>query len=193
MRYRTPIASTNPVGIPSFPRPPRICTCCLPAIYGQPEPEPEKIRQLLNRLTIYYSWIVLDLGRLNQRSMALIESVPEVMVATSTTLSSLHEARRAVAAIRGSGWGGDNLGLAVSELPGNQRLSEAAVEEMVGLPASLHLPDSSADMEGLRTAEGLPKENSNYREQVARMARTVTGTPEEKPTTKRLAEMLGWR
>jgi hypothetical protein len=88
---------------------------------------PARWARPLLRLTIYYSWIVLDLGRLTHRSMALIESVPEVTVATSTTLSSLHEARRAVVAIRGSGWGGDKLGLAVSELPDNQRLSERKV------------------------------------------------------------------
>jgi pilus assembly protein CpaE len=173
--------------------PGRLDVLASPALRGQEEPEPEKVRQLLNRLSVDYSWIVLDLGRLNNGSMMLLESMQQVILLTSTTLASLHQARQTVGSLHAAGWVGEKLRLAVTDLPGNQELSDLSLQEMVGVPVALHLPDSSADLQDAAHKGGIPDEDSTYRESVARFARALTGSPEEKPAKNRLAQILGWR
>lgn len=179
------IVSRRPEGLDVLPS---------PVLHGQEEPTPERVRQLLNRLSLYYSSIVLDLGRLNSRSMPLLESMRQTVVVTSTALSSLYETRRAFATLRAAGCEGDRLVLAVSELPGGEKLSDSSIEQMLGVSVGLRLEESPAEFKGLDSHKGLPRTGSHYRNSVARWVRSLTGAPEEKSTSGRLSRVFSsWR
>jgi Flp pilus assembly CpaE family ATPase len=164
-----------------------------PALRGGIEPTADQLQQLLYRLNVHYRWIVLDLGRLDSRVMSLLESADQTIVVSSTSLASLYETRRAVSTLKAAGCEGDKLLLSVSELPGVERLSDASVEEMVGLRPILRLPDSSAELKLRGATNGLPRANSDYGQNVARLAMTLAGASEKEQASKRPSRAFSWR
>lgn len=164
-----------------------------PVLQGHTEPAPDKLQQLLRRLGLYYSWIVLDLGRLDSSAFAVRESADTTIVVSSTSLSSLYEARRIVATLKSGGCDGEGILLCISELPGTERFSDASIAEMVGVPPGLRLPESSAVLKPRGATNYLPPSGSDYHDHVVHLARRLRGVPDEMPTTKRRRHTLAWR
>jgi Flp pilus assembly CpaE family ATPase len=164
-----------------------------PVLQGQKEPAPDKLQQLLLRLGLYYSWIVLDLGRLHSSALAIRESADTTIVVSSTSLASLYEARRTVATLKSGGCDGEELLLCISDLPGTERLSDASIEDMLGIGSSLRLPESSADLKSRGTMNCLPRSGSDYHDRIVHLVRRLRGAPDQAPTTKRRRYALAWR
>lgn len=150
------------------------------ALYGRRPPHLEVLRQMLNGIRIYYSWIVLDLGRLNEISRVLLDSLHQILVVTSTSVSSLYQTKEMLSALRETGVGLHTLRLVAVALSSEKVMSEASLQQMVPLALSAYLPQSAADLETAAMNKKLPATNSRYHECVASLARTLAGLPKER-------------
>ena len=150
------------------------------ALYGRPRPPVEAMRRVLNRIRVYYSWIVLDLGRLNEDSQMLLQSLQQVVVLTSTSVSSLYQANQVIQALHELAPGLNTLRLVAVSLPGEKATPEASLQSMLPLPVTGCLPCSLSDVEEAATRKELPAAGCRYRDAVATLARRLAGLPEQK-------------
>jgi Flp pilus assembly CpaE family ATPase len=159
------------------------------ALYGRRPAHLETLRHMLNRIRIYYSWIVLDLGRLDEISRALLDSLDHVLVVTSTSISSLYQTKQIIAALQTSAADANKFQLVAGALSSEKVPSESALQQLVPLALSAYLPPSAAEIADAATNKVLPAVHSRYREAVSSLARSLAGLPRER-TRGTLAQIL---
>src|SRR5207249_539370 len=75
-----------------------------------------RIREVLDFTRSIYAWTVLDLGRLNHKSIALLAPDHEVFVVTNSTIPALYAAKRAIEALRVAAIDTDRIRLIVNHV-----------------------------------------------------------------------------
>ena len=144
------------------------------------ELQDEPVHQLLHFSRPLYSWIVLDMGRLNAVSINLIGAVGELLVVTTPDILGLYETRRIVEKLRGVGRT-KHIKLIMN------RASKADVQELqetVGMPVHTFCPDSPRELRDAYQAGTLLPAGSPIRTQLASIATELTGIESAK-TPKR--------
>jgi Flp pilus assembly CpaE family ATPase len=154
-----------------------------PALMGRGEPDAEKLRDVLTIVRGYYRWIVVDLGRLSPLSFSLMDRVNELFVVTTTGLSALYEARRAITALINSGIEIERLKLLINK-DRDQGFNGVELSRMLGVQVYARIPEAARELnETCATGRFLPK-TGDFREHIASLARRVAGLPESKPKGK---------
>ena len=163
-----------------------------PGLAGRPAPEADQLVALVRRLTRHYEWLVLDLGRIDATAMAVAPLLDTPLVAATSALPSLREARQLRAAFDGHDIPPSGLRLAVTQMAHHPKIPPSSLEQATGIETAVFLPHSQ-DLLTAEENDELPKAGSAYRGQVAAFARSLAGLPEEKPPARRLTQILNWR
>ncbi len=150
-----------------------------PALLGREEVPVETIRQVLALVQPFYDWMVLDLGRLNALSAALVNRTNEIFVVTSTGLGALYEAKRAVEALAKAGLGKEQIRLIVNEADRAPALSQRDMRSIFGTEVYASVPHEAAQMQQAMLARRPPPETCGLRKQMALVARKLAGLPEK--------------
>src|SRR5712692_3118352 len=155
-----------------------------PGLLGALEPEAEKLRDVLTVVRGFYRWIVVDLGRLNGLSMALLERVHELALVTTSSLPALFEAKRAIGAVMQAGIEPDRLRLVVNQDRNTQGLKGNELTKMLGVPVYASLPDAGQELQDACALGQLMPKTGDFRKQIASLTRKLAGLPEPKHKSK---------
>jgi Flp pilus assembly CpaE family ATPase len=151
-----------------------------PVLLGTGELQTAQVRQVLTLVRPMYDWMVLDLGRLNVLSRAILDIVNQVFVVTTIGISALYEAKRVIDALVRVGVEGDRLRLIVNEVEETHTFSGRQLNQVFGTEVYARLPRDSEELHKACVLRRLPSEDSGFRNQIAALARSMAGLPEKK-------------
>jgi Flp pilus assembly CpaE family ATPase len=128
-----------------------------------------------------YRWVVLDLGRLRSANLRLLEQTSKVMMVTTDSVASLHEAKRAIEVLCAGGFDREHIQLIVNQVDEASEPQRASdLVKLFGVNVCARLPYTGA----LRNTPGdlkLPAESSAFSSNVRNVARSLLGLEEFKP------------
>ncbi|MGA3213674.1 MAG: response regulator, partial [Terriglobales bacterium] len=114
-----------------------------PAYLGHGDVPAETIHQVIALVQPFYDWMVLDLGRLSKLSVALLNRINEIFVVTSTGITSLYEAKRAVEALAKAGFAGEQIRLIVNETSQAPALQQRDMRSIFGTEVYAVVPQDA--------------------------------------------------
>jgi pilus assembly protein CpaE len=135
------------------------------------ELEDEPVRQLLHASRSLYSWIVVDMGRLNAVSIKLIDDIGELLLVTTPDILGLYETRRIVEKLRGVGRT-SHIKLIMNR---GSKADVQDLKETVGMPLHTFCPDSPRELQDVYQSGTLLPAGSPIRTQLANLASELTG------------------
>jgi len=163
-----------------------------PLFHPAAKVDAKKIGEVLFRIRRYYGWIVLDLGRQSRDASLLCERVDELLLVTTTAVSSLYEAKRFCGSISQTSINRERMRIVVNELNKDQKLSRADWTSAFGNPVCGVLPPDGAELHKAALERRPPQESSSFRKEMMKVARSVASLPESR--AKRAAPPLfSWR
>jgi Flp pilus assembly CpaE family ATPase len=150
-----------------------------PSVPGVAEPDASSLQHMLSTIRKLYSWIVVDMGRLSGFSLGLLESMTELILVTTTTVPALYQARRAIATLRKAGIEEDRLKLAVNQLFKTQQLFGSQFDDVFDVPIHASFSAAGQELHDACVRKQPPGKHSDFRVQMAGLARRTAGLPEE--------------
>lgn len=155
-----------------------------PGMLGACEADADALRHVLTVLPAFYRWMVIDLGRLSVLSTGLLDRMNEILLVTTTSLSSLYETKRVIGALARVGIEAERIRLIVNEVRTSQALSGSELNQMLGIPVYARLPGASQELhEACMVGRVLP-EAGEFLRQITHLARRIAGLPETKARSK---------
>jgi pilus assembly protein CpaE len=154
-----------------------------PGVFGEGDVDAEKLRFVLTLIRAFYRWILLDLGQLTHFSRGLLDRVDDVLLVTTTSVPALYEAKRVIGALRKAGFEGDRLRLVVNQLGNTQDFRGSELDHIFGIPVFAKLSGAGQQLHDACVQGRLPAESTDFRAQIANVARKLAGLPsiENKP------------
>jgi Flp pilus assembly CpaE family ATPase len=155
-----------------------------PSLPGVAQPDAEKFAHVLAVIRKLYRWVVADLGRPSGFSLGLLDKVTELFLVTTTSVPALYEAKRSIDSLRKAGFEGDRLRLIVNQLSRSQEFSGSELDRLFGVPVYAKFSAASQELHDACVQKKLPGKNSDFRLQMAALARKMAGLPPEKPRSR---------
>jgi pilus assembly protein CpaE len=150
-----------------------------PSVPGVAPPDPASLQHMLSTIRKMYSWILVDVGRLNRFSLGLLDSITDLILVTTTSVPALYEARRVIAVLRKAGLEGDRLKLIVNQLTKTQQFFEGELDDVFGVPVLAKFSAAGPELHRACVKKTLPGKRGDFRTQMGEFARRVSGLPEE--------------
>jgi len=162
-----------------------------PSTPGAAMPSAENLRQVLGLIRKQYHWVVIDMGRPSAFSLSLLDKLAELFLVTTTSVPALYEAKRAVDALRQTGFEGDRMKLIVNQLSKPQGISGSELDRLFGVPVYATFSAASKALHDACVQKKLLGRNSEFRLQMAGLARKLAGLPPEK-LKSRVSQMFSF-
>lgn len=160
-------------------------------LMGAAGPAPEKLVHLFHFVRLYYPWTVLDLGRLNPASAAILRILSHVVLVTTDHVASLNQARRLLEFTRQMEIDAQKIRLAVCVTGREGSLSQRDLERMFSGVATTLLPESAEDIKEAMMESRLTARTSPYRTAVSTLAHRLAGIVEAAPARESaIAQLL---
>jgi len=140
----------------------------------------DSVRKLLVRLSPWYSWILLDLGRLSQDSLSFLGLVDQLILVTKTAVPELYQAKRALERLVRAGFDREQIRLIVNESGRNNALTSNELHSIFGIDVYAALPYAGEELESACVKKLLPPDLGAIRQELAKVARKMAGIPEAK-------------
>jgi pilus assembly protein CpaE len=147
---------------------------------GQEEIDNSRLREVLDFARPLYDWTVLDLGRLNHKSVDLLGVDGEVLVVTAATIPALYDAKRAVETLLAAAIDADRIRLVVNHIGGKHEVSRVDLQSIFGVPVYATVPSDESEVHQACVQKRLPGVHSQIRKAIAALARKMTGIPEQR-------------
>lgn len=103
------------------------------------QPDGQQLRALLDRLSAYYDYLVIDLPRSDLAMVDAIEPVTSVILVVNQELPTVRRAAQIASLLR-QRYGKDRVACAVSRYDGRADIGQDDIERVVGLPVWAVLP-----------------------------------------------------
>src|SRR5580700_1638756 len=150
-----------------------------PSVPGVAPPDPASLQHMLSTIRKMYSWMLVDVGRLNRFSLGLLDSITDLILVTTTTVPALYEARRVIAVLRKAGIEGDRLKLIVNQLCKTQQFFGGELDEVFGVPVYAKFSAASQELHHACVKKHLPGRHSDFSTRMAGLARRMAGLHEK--------------
>jgi pilus assembly protein CpaE len=147
---------------------------------GQEEIDNVRLREVLTFLRPLYAWTVIDLGRLNHKSVDLLGADGAVLVVTAATIPALYNAKRAVETLLAAALDADRIRLVVNHIGEKHAVSREDLQNMFGVPVYATVPSDASEVHQACIQKRLPGAQSDIRKAIAALARKMTGLPEQR-------------
>jgi Flp pilus assembly CpaE family ATPase len=143
--------------------------------------DPDKLSQVIKFANRLYRWVVLDLGRLRSGNLAPLEHTGEVLLVTTDSIASLHEAKRAVEVLSVSGVDRERIRLVVNQVDQAAEAQRASdLVKFFGVEVYARLPYGGDALSTALAERKLPAESSAFRSAMRNVARKLSGLEETK-------------
>jgi Flp pilus assembly CpaE family ATPase len=149
-----------------------------PNLLGVDSADIARIQDVFATIRMFYRWTVLDLGRVASLSLSLLDKVSELYLVTTVTVPALHQAKRTIGVLLRAGLEPDRLRLIVNQV-GSTESSGNELSRLFGVPVHAKLPSAGRELDDACSKGQVLAANSEYRIQVADVARKIAGLPKE--------------
>ena len=136
----------------------------------------DSVGQVLKFAQPLYDWTVLDLGRLNAASAALLDPVMDVLVVTTVSVPSLYSAKRLVDGLRDT-LNQDRTRLVVNHIESSLSMPRSELDSMFGIPLYANVPYDREELHAACVQRRLPAKGSKVEKEIASLTRRLTGIP----------------
>jgi Flp pilus assembly CpaE family ATPase len=106
--------------------------------------------------------------------------VDDVLVVTTTSVQALHEAKRVIGGLRKAGFEGDRLQVILNQLGDTQDFRGSELDQIFGIPVYAKVSGAAQQLQDACVQGKLPGENTEFREQIANVARKMAGREAQK-------------
>ena len=151
----------------------------------------EPVRQFLRLSRPLYSWIVVDMGRMNALTLSLVGDVDDLFLVTTTDVLGLYETKRILDRLRALGRK-DHLKVIMNKTSKGVARDEG-LERFVGVPIHAIGRDASHELGEAYQKGTLLSATSALRTAVGELAAGLTGTKTGTPSSAPKRSFLGWR
>jgi len=141
----------------------------------------ERIRHVLRFARTLYGWVVVDLGRLNPPSLAVLQEAQDLFVVTTPTLPALFETGRLLQRLPETGFPRENVKLILNRKTKIMPVSIEELEQAMGYSFYACIADDSAAINEAYADGRFLDENLPLRKQVAELIRKWRGLNEAAP------------
>jgi Flp pilus assembly CpaE family ATPase len=138
------------------------------------------IQEVLALILTFYSWTVLDLGRVTALSLGLLDKLNELYLVTMLSVPALYEAKRTIGDLIKAGFKKDRLRIIVNQVGMTESFSSSELENLIGFPVYERLPGAARELDDACKRGKLPDAKCRYRVQIAGLARKAAGLSPEK-------------
>jgi pilus assembly protein CpaE len=161
-----------------------VLTGSLVGALGEPLPV-ERLAGVLQFARTLYPHTIVDLGRfISPAALAAVRELDRTYLVTTLDVLALHQARKVIELLLNAGYGRDRVGLVVNRVTGHRDIDPADVEKLLGVPVTSVLPDDTGALHDAYPEGKLLAPESRLYLHLARLARRVTGLPEEQQKKK---------
>ncbi len=150
-----------------------------PSLLGGDNLDADSLVRVLDVVLPFYSWAVLDLGPVNALSMRLLEKVHDVFIVTTTAITTLYQTKRVIEALLKAKVEQDSIRLIVNQMENGDRFSGNDLNSIFGIPVYGILPAAREEIHKASIQRRLPPEGSNFRKEIAKIARKTAGLSEK--------------
>lgn len=126
-----------------------------------------------------YHWIVMDLGRLNQGSVQLLENAQDVLLVSTESLPALHQCKRTISMLLDLGIAEERLRLILNQKDAGEMVARKELENIFGVTIAATLPPAHKDLDESYRKKRLPSVTGAFRSVLREFARKLAGLPEE--------------
>ena len=142
-------------------------------------PTAERVRHVLRFAQSLYSWIVVDLGRLNASSLAILEETTELFVVTTPQLTALFEANRILRRLLEAGFPREKMHLLLNRKDKKLPLSVEELEKALGYTIYGSIPDTPGEIADAYAERRFLDGNLQVHKQIAQITRKWRGVEEK--------------
>lgn len=146
---------------------------------------PEDLGKVLNLVSPFYDWIVMDMGRLHGASVRLADRMDEILLVTTSAISALHESKRVIDVLLDIGMERDKLRLVVNQTGDSAVLTGRELKQIFGIDVYAILTNDSQGLHEACLHRELPKPSSAIGIQISNLARRLAGIEDKKAKGKR--------
>jgi Flp pilus assembly CpaE family ATPase len=152
-----------------------------PVSREEQQPRAEKVRLLVNFVRSLYSWVVVDLGRLNPFSMRLLKDVNDLYLVSLGDMLALTETKLAVGVLSDAGFDRDSLAVTLNQVAAPSSLPRADLEKLLGVRIDTILPACREDFEASSMNGKRLGESRNLQKHLAQLAARIAGMQIQEP------------
>jgi Flp pilus assembly CpaE family ATPase len=143
--------------------------------------DPASIAKVVKFASRLYRWTVLDMGRLRNSNLGLLEQASEALLVTTDSIASLHEAKRAVEVLCAGGTDPARVHLIVNHVDkAAEALPTSDLVKLFGVEVCARLPYEAEALSSALLERKLPPEASAFRSNLRALARKLLGLEEVK-------------
>jgi len=146
----------------------------------------DSVSEVLKFAQPLYDWTVLDLGRLNAASAALLDSVMDVLVVTTVSVPSLYSAKRLVDGLRDT-LNQDRTRLVVNHIESSLSMPRSELDSMFGIALYASVPYDREELHAACVQRRLPAKGSRVEKEIASLTRRLTGIPGTKRSLRSMS------
>jgi pilus assembly protein CpaE len=152
-----------------------------PVSREEQQPRAERVRLLLNFVRSLYSWVVVDLGRLNPFSVRLLKDLNDLYLVSVGDILTLTETKSAVSVLSDAGFDRDSLAVTLNQVAAPSSLPRADLEELLGVRIDTILPDCREDFEASYVNGKRLGESRKFQKHLSQLAARIAGIQIQEP------------
>jgi Flp pilus assembly CpaE family ATPase len=144
-------------------------------------PTAERIRHVLRFAQPFYSWIIVDLGRLTAASLAVLEETRDLFLVTTPELPALFEASRILRRLLEAGLSRERMHLLLNRQPKKSSFSVEDIEKALGYPVYGAITDTPEEIAEAYAEKRFLHESLQIDKQIGQILRKWRGVDEKAP------------
>jgi Flp pilus assembly CpaE family ATPase len=152
-----------------------------PVSREEQQPRAERVRLLLNFVRSLYSWVVVDLGRLNPFSVRLLKDVNDLYLVSVGDILTLTETKLAVGVLSDAGFDRDSLAVTLNQVAAPSSLPRADLEKLLGVRIDTILPACREDFEASSANGKRLGESRKFQKHLSQLAARILGVQIQEP------------
>ena len=151
---------------------------------------PERIDRVFRFFRTHYDWVVADLGRgINPFRMLTLTACDEIYLVTTTEITALHHAQKAVSRILESGYSSEKLRILINKPPKQFDVTMDELEKMLGADIFARIPNDTEVLNDSYAEGTLAPPASAIGRSITELAQKIAGVQVEK--TKKRFSLFG--
>ena len=153
------------------------------ALHSNEQLKRDEVQYVLSFARRYYGRIVVDLGRgVGQIAAAVLPQLAELYIVATHEIIPLHMTKQMLGALDASGFPRERIRLIINRLPRNHRAEIRELENVLGIPVALSLPNDYESLHECYSSGKLLPESSRVAAAIRSVVAMTMGEPiEPKP------------
>lgn len=146
-----------------------------PAFFGSESLDAGSLSAVIEKVRPFYKFLAVDLGRLNPTCARIVTALDEVLLVTTTAITSLYAAKRSISELLKAGITQDAIKMIVNNNGESQELSRKDLTSAFGVEVLGAMPYDYSEVHKASVERRLPSDSSSIRREMVNLVREFAG------------------